>query len=77
MTKKSFTLLVRDLKKAGIRIRVHGDSIYFAPQSAADADLVRRAFAHKQELMAIIRSGVQIWPAEPNAPSFNAATNEE
>ena len=77
MTEKSFARLLNDLKQKGIGIIVWEDSIYFAPQSAADADLVRRAFAHKQELVAIIRSGVQIWPAEPNAPSFNASTNEE
>ena len=77
MTKMAFTVLVKDLKQAGIGIRVHGDSIYFAPQSPADADLVRRALAHKQELVAIIRSGVKLWPAEPNASGINEATNEE
>ena len=77
MNVKSFACLLNDLKQAGIRVRLHGDSMYFAPQSAADADLVRRALAHKQELLAIIRSGAKIGSAEPDLSRINEATNEQ
>lgn len=77
MTEKSFARLLNELKQKEIGIIVRGNSIYFAPRSATDADLIRRIFAHKQEILAIIRSGVQIGSASPNASRINESTNKE
>jgi len=56
-------MLVKDLKKAGIRLEVQGDEIRYSPKSAITAELRHRMLEHKRELLAIIRSGARISPA--------------
>ncbi len=64
MNTPSTILLVKELQKAGIRLEAHGSAIRYAPKSAITDDFRRRMLEHKQELLAILRSGVRIAPVK-------------
>jgi hypothetical protein len=46
-----------DLARLGIRLEAHGDRLRYSPRSAVTPDLSDRMKAHKNQLLAMLRTG--------------------